>query len=122
MTYAEQDPKLVTAVMTAMVDTYDTYKDAAPGNNGWGMDRQKLDWVIPYHDGAIAFFKQKGVWTDEHQKNNDMLIKRQQILADAWKEVKGRSHADKEAFAQDWMKTRADALTKAGMDPVMTSW
>ena len=61
MTYANQDPKLVTAVMTAMVDTYDTYKDAAPGNVGWGMDRQKLSWVIPYHDGAIEFFKQKGM-------------------------------------------------------------
>jgi uncharacterized protein len=122
MTYADQDAKLTKAVMTAMVDTFGAYKDAAPGNVGWAMDRQKLSWVIPYHDGAIAFFKEKGVWTDAHQKNNDMLLKRQQILADAWKQVKGRSHANDEEFAKDWMKTRADALTKAGMDPVMTSW
>lgn len=122
MTYASQDPKLAKAVVTAMVDTFDMYKDAAPGNVGWGLDRQKLDWVIPYHEGAVQYFKEKGVWTDAHQKNNDMLIKRQQILADAWKEVKGRTHANDEAFTQDWMKTRAAALTKAGMDPVMTSW
>lgn len=122
MTYADQDPKLAKAVVTAMVDTFDMYKDAAPGNVGWGMDRQKLDWVIPYHEGAVEYFKEKGVWTDAHQKNNDMLLKRQQILADAWKEVKGRTHANDEEFAKDWMKTRADALTKAGMDPVMTSW
>lgn len=122
MTYAEQDPKLAKAVVTAMADTFDMYKDAAPGNVGWGMDRQKLDWVIPYHEGAVEYFKEKGLWTDAHQKNNDMLIKRQQILADAWKEVKSRSHANDEEFAKDWMKTRADALTKAGMDPVMTSW
>lgn len=122
MAYADQDAKLTKAVMTAMVDTFDMYKDAAPGNVGWSMDRQKLDWVIPYHDGAIEFFKEKGMWTAEHQKNNDMLVKRQQILADAWKAVKGRQHANDEAFQQDWMKTRAEALTKAGMDPVMTSW
>ncbi|UOD49471.1 TAXI family TRAP transporter solute-binding subunit [Orrella daihaiensis] len=122
MTYADQDPKLAKAVVTAMVDTFDMYKDAAPGNVGWGMDRQKLEWVIPYHDGAIAYFKEKGVWTDAHQKNNDMLVKRQQILADAWKAVKARSHANDQEFAKDWMKTRAEALTKAGMDPVMTSW
>lgn len=122
MSYADQDAKLVKAVMTAMVDTFDAYKDAAPGNVGWGMDRQKLDWVIPYHEGAVQYFKEKGVWTDAHQKNNDMLIKRQQILADAWKEVKGRTHASDEEFAKDWMKTRAQALSKAGMDPVMTSW
>lgn len=122
MTYANQNPKLVKAVMTAMVDTFDDYKSAAPGNAGWAMDRQKLDWVIPYHEGAVEYFKGKGVWTAAHQKNNDMLIKRQQILADAWKQVTGRQHADDNAFKQDWMKTRAAALTKAGMDPVMTSW
>jgi TRAP transporter TAXI family solute receptor len=122
MTYVDQDPKLVKAVMTAMVDTFDGYKSAAPGNAGWGMDRQNLEWVIPYHEGAIEYFKSKGVWTAANQKNNDMLIKRQQILADAWKAVMGRQHADDEAFKQDWMKTRAEALTKAGMDPVMTSW
>lgn len=122
MTYAKQDPKLVTAMMTAMVDTFDAYKDAAPGNVGWATDRQKLDWVIPYHDGAIAYFKDQGMWTDADQKNNDMLIKRQQVLADAWAQVKGRDHADDEAFKQDWMKTRAKALTDAGMDPVMTNW
>jgi TRAP transporter TAXI family solute receptor len=122
MTYKDQDPKLVKGVMTAMVDTFDGYKGAAPGNAGWGMDRQNLEWVIPYHEGAIEYFKSKGVWTAANQKNNDMLIKRQQILADAWKAVMSRQHADDNAFKQDWMKTRAAALTKAGMDPVMTSW
>jgi TRAP transporter TAXI family solute receptor len=122
MTYANQDNKLVNAMMVAMVDTFGQYKDSAPGNVGWSLERQKLEWVIPYHDGAVEYFKQKGVWTDAHQKNNDMLIKRQQILADAWKAVMGRQHADDAAFAQDWMKTRAEALTKAGMDPVMSSW
>lgn len=122
MTYKDQDPKLVKAVMTAMVDTFDGYKTAAPGNSGWGMDRQNLSWVIPYHEGAVEYFKTKGVWTPDHQKNNDMLIKRQQVLADAWKAVMARQHADDDAFKQDWMKTRADALTKAGMDPVMASW
>lgn len=122
MTYADQDTALTKAVVAAMAETFDQYKDAAPGNVGWGLDRQQLSWVVPYHDGAVEFFKEKGLWTEEHQKNNDMLIKRQQILADAWKEVKGRTHADNDAFAQDWMKTRAAALTAAGMDPVMTSW
>ena len=122
MTYANQDAELVTAMMTAMVDTFGDYEDAAPGNVGWATDRQKLDWVIPYHEGAIEYFKANGMWTEADQQNNDMLIKRQEVLADAWQQVKGREHADDEAFQQDWMKTRAQALTDAGMDPVMTSW
>ena len=122
MTYADQDKALTKAVVVAMAETFDDYKDAAPGNLGWGLDRQQYSWVVPYHDGAIEFFKEKGLWTPEAQANNDMLVQRQQVLADAWAEVKGRTHADNDAFAQDWMKTRAQALTKAGMDPVMTSW
>lgn len=122
MTYAKQDPKLVKAMTEAMLATFNEYKSAAPGNLGWALDRQKFGWVIPYHEGAIAVFKAKGVWTAEHENNNNMLIKRQTILADAWKQVQSRKHADDKAFAKDWMETRAAALTKAGLDPVLKSW
>jgi uncharacterized protein len=44
------------------------------------------------------------------------------VLADAWKSVQSGSHADDKAFDQAWMKARADALTKAGMEPVVTNW
>ena len=122
MTYAKQDSKLVKDMTQAMLATFDEYKSAAPGNVGWALDRQKFGWVIPYHEGAVAVFKEKGVWTAEHENNNNMLIKRQTILADAWKQVQSRKHADDQAFAKDWMETRAAALTKAGMDPVLKSW
>ncbi len=29
---------------------------------------------VPYHNGAIRLYKEKGVWTDELQKHNDELI------------------------------------------------
>lgn len=41
---------------------------------------------------------------------------------DAWKEVVGRKHADDKAFEADWMKTRAAALSKEGMDVIVQSW
>ncbi|MDO9024243.1 TAXI family TRAP transporter solute-binding subunit [Zwartia sp.] len=122
MTYAKQDPKLVKDMTQAMLATFDEYKSAAPGNVGWALDRQKFGWVIPYHEGAVAVFKEKGVWTAEHESNNNMLIKRQTVLADTWKQVQSRKHADDQAFAKDWMESRAAALTKAGMDPVLKSW
>jgi hypothetical protein len=105
-----------------MVETFDDYKDAAPGNNGWAADRQNFAWVIPFHDGAIRFWKERGLWKPEHQAHNDKLIARQKVLADAWKAVQSGTHADDKAFEQAWMKARAEALAKAGLDPVVTGW
>lgn len=122
MTYEKQDPKTVYAMTKAMVETFDDYKDAAPGNNGWAVDRQNFAWVIPFHEGAINYWKEKGVWKPEHQAHNDKLIARQKVLADAWKTVQAANHADDKAFEQAWMKTRAEALKKANLDPVVTDW
>lgn len=122
MTYEKQDANSVYGMTKAMVETFNDYKDAAPGNNGWAIERQKFDWVIPFHDGAIRYWKEKGLWKPEHQTHNDKMIGRQKVLADAWKSVQAANHADDKAFEQAWMKARADALTKAGLAPGVTNW
>jgi len=82
---------------------------------GWAVDRQILAWVVPYHDGAIKYWKEAGQWKPEHQAHNDGLIARQKVLANAWAAVNKGSYADDKAFEEAWMKARADALSKAGM-------
>lgn len=122
MTYASQKADLVYNMTKAMVESFDLYKASAPGNGGWAVDRQNFAWAIPFHDGAIKYWKEAGQWKPEHQAHNDMLIKRQKVLADAWAGMNKASGADAKAFGLAWMKARAEALTKAGMDPVLTSW
>lgn len=122
MTYDRQDANTVYAMTKAMVDVFDDYKDAAPGNVGWAVERQNFAWVIPYHDGAIRYWKERGLWKPEHQAHNDKLITRQKVLAEAWKSVQAANIADEKAFEQTWMKARAEALKKAGFDPVVTEW
>jgi len=122
MTYASQDADLTYAMTRAMVDTFDLYKGSAPGNSGWDVKRQNFAWVIPYHDGAIRYWKEAGVWTPEHQAHNDKLLARQKVLAEAWAKTRQGNYADDKAYAQAWMAARAEALTKSGMDPVLTSW
>lgn len=122
MAYDSAPADLVYNMTRAMVELFNDYKDGAPGNNGWALDRQRFDWVVPLHDGAIKYFKEIGKWTDALQKHNDGLVKRQQVLAAAWAETIKSAPADDAGFAKAWMKARADALTKAGMEPVLTEW
>lgn len=120
--YADQKDDMVYNMTKAMVEAFDAYKDGAPGASGWALDRQVFDWVVPWHDGAIRYFKEIGVWTPEHQAHNDALLKRQQVLAEAWESVTRQNIGDDQAFAKAWMKARADALGKAGMEVVVTDW
>jgi hypothetical protein len=57
------------------------------------------------------------VWTDAAQKHNDALLKRQEVLAAAWKAFVATNPAE-DKFAAAWVTARADALKKAGMPPV----
>lgn len=120
MSYASAPDDLVYNMTKAMVQFFPDYKDGAPGNNGWDLKRQVYDWVVPFHDGAIRYFKEIGVWTQAYQAHNDGLLKRQQVMMAAWKDVGAQKHADDKAFETAWMKARAAALTKAGMEPVWT--
>ena len=116
---AGYDSGVTHALVKAMVEGYDDYKDSAPGAAGWALSKQNFGWVIPFHEGAITYFKEAGVWSDEKQKHNDTLVKRQDTLASAWKSfMASNPPEDDDAFRSAWLKVRAEALEGAGFDPV----
>lgn len=65
--------------------------------------------------GAIRALKEAGVWKPEHDRHNEALIRRQQVLQAAWKGFVGGAPSDAEAFASAWLKARGAALRAAGM-------
>ena len=116
--YDTQESDLVYAMTKALVDLFPEYDGASPGINGWALDRQVFDWVVPYHEGAIRYFEEIGVWNEDLQAHNDALVERQEILAAAWEEMETEDASDGEAFLEGWMSKRAEALEAAGLDPV----
>jgi len=115
-TYATQPADQVYAITKAMIAGYDSYKDAAPGSSGLDVKRQTKQWVIPFHPGAVKALKEAGNWTDADEAFNNNLIKRQEVLAAAWKAYNGGSAAAEPAkFLAGWMAARKDALAKASM-------
>lgn len=115
-TYATQSAEQVYALTKAMIVGYDAYKDAAPGSSGLDVKKQTKQWVIPYHPGAAKALKEAGQWTDADEKYNNDLIKRQGVLADAWKAYNTSSApAETDKFLTGWMAARKAALAKANM-------
>lgn len=115
-TYASQPADQVYALTKAMINGYDGYKDSAPGASGLDVKKQTKQWVIPYHPGAAKALKEAGQWSDADEKYNNDLIKRQGVLADAWKAYNTASApGEPAAFLSGWMAARKAALAKANL-------
>ena len=99
-------------------ENYDEFKDSDPGAIGWAVESQVFDWVVPYHEGAVSYWREVGVWTDEFEAHNQGLIQRQEVLIAAWAEMEARGVRDKDAFVESWQQLRAERLDEAGFDPV----
>lgn len=108
-------PDAVASGLTmAIMENFDDIKEAGPAMVGYQLDRQLLNYIFPYHPSVVAYYKEKGVWSDDNQKHNDLLLKRQDVLAAAWSQMQKQDVAD-DQFAAEWMKLRAAALEAAGL-------
>ena len=112
---AATDESLVYNMTKAMVELFPKYDGNSPGIGGWAMDKQNMEWVVPYHEGAIRYFTEAGVWNDKAQAHNDQLIARQEALAAAWEATKAAAPADWEAA---WSEARRKALKDGGFSVV----
>ena len=115
---ATQDNDYVYALTRAINENYDDFKDSDPGAIGWALESQVFQWVVPYHEGAVNYWREIGVWTDVIEAHNQGLIRRQEVLASAWTEVTERGIDDRDEFVAAWHQQRIQRLEEAGLDPV----
>ena len=109
------DEALAYNMTKAMVELFAEYDGKAPGIGGWALDKQNMEWVVPYHPGAVRYYTEVGMWTEAAQAHNDALIERQKVLADAWAALKTEAPADWDAA---WGEARRKALADAGFSIV----
>ena len=90
-----------------------------PGMEQFDPARRSYEYSIPYHPGAIRFYKEIGKWTDAAQKNNDRLIQRQKLLRDTWDKAIADASVQKVAsdkFLAFWDAARIKALEAANFE------
>jgi len=113
-----QDKSLVYLLAKAIVEGYEDYKMADPGSIGWDINRQQFQWVVPFHEGSVEYFKQLGLWTPARDAHNRALVQRQELLRSAWQEMQLKDISEGDVFSAAWYRLRAMRLKQGGFDPV----
>ncbi|WP_085918061.1 TAXI family TRAP transporter solute-binding subunit [Halomonas sp. CSM-2] len=115
---ADLAPETVRGLITTLVESFDEYKDNAPGASGYALENQNMTWVVPFHDAVVDYYRETGIWTDEMEEHQNALVERQTLLMETWQDYKAEAPDDEEAFIAGWMETRRTALEEAGLNPV----
>jgi TRAP transporter TAXI family solute receptor len=84
-TSAKMDPDVVYGVVKAIFEHTDEFADSHPAAKFWSLKHRPVALAVPYHDGAIRFFKEKGLWTDRAQAYQEKMLKKQEEIIDGLK-------------------------------------
>lgn len=115
---ADLAPETARGLITTLTESFDDYKDNAPGASGYALENQNMTWVVPFHDAVVDYYRDTGVWTEAMEEHQKALVERQALLMDTWESYKADAPEDEEAFIAGWMTARRAALEHASMNPV----
>lgn len=109
--YDNADSDQVYWIVKLIAESYDAYKDIAMPMAWWKVeDCVKMPIVAPYHPGAIKYFKEIGIWTDQLEKNQQELLDRQAKLRKLWDDTVAEATdqgVKAKEFSEFWLKKRA---------------
>ena len=109
---ADKDADQVYAFTKALDESFGLYKDATKVTERWSLDEAGTPPIdAPFHEGAIRYLKEKGIWTEEHDAWNEARLERLNALRAAWDEAiaEGKDMSDEE-FAKLWEQRREAVL------------
>ena len=112
--YADSDPDLVYNFIKAVHKSYDIYKSSHQDMPNWEVHLAgKTPADVPFHEGAVRYLKEIGVWTAEDQAWNDARLAHMKKVQAAWEKAVDTAQEQKiksKDFPAFWLKERAKAL------------
>jgi TRAP transporter TAXI family solute receptor len=113
--YDDAKEEEVYALTKAVAENFDLYKDASPIMVRWELSKSgDFPMDAPFHDGAVKYLKEKGIWSAGHQTWQEGISKRQGLLRQGWADMMAKEPAAKGADAAKltelWLPRRAEIL------------
>ena len=113
-TYEGENEEVVYQFTKGVDECFDLYKGAFPALAGWERKKAIVTGLpLPFHKGAVRYFKEIGIWTQEFENWQKNRLEKQNRLAAAWSAAvaeanqKGLKGADFTAF---WLKKHEEVL------------
>lgn len=109
-TLAERSDAEVHELLGYIHQYFDDFKDATPDASEFAVDQVLLTpMVIPFHQGAVRFFRDVGRWTAELQARNDALLHREELMVEAWPQF-WDEHSGDDDVARLWREWKQENL------------
>ena len=110
--YAKQDVAEVYNLVKAFDQTFNMYKDVNSDMPDWAVLKSgRTPAGAPFHEGAIRYLKEKGIWTAEDDQWNNKFLARIKKVQELWKvtlqEIKSKGIAEKD-FTEYWLNKRKE--------------
>jgi TRAP transporter TAXI family solute receptor len=87
--YADQDDVIAYAIAKVYAEGYEEYKAKHSHLPFWTIDSALdiFDVPTPYHTGTIKYFKEKGLWTPEHEQWQQNQVRLENLRQEAWEKA-----------------------------------
>lgn len=115
-TTAQLDPETVYWLTKMIVESWDGYSDAIASAPFWKIDTAiKSRFAVPYHEGAIRYYKEVDLWSADLEAQQQALVERERVMQAAFEKAKADFKGDDEAFPAHWEKEKLNAFKAAGL-------
>jgi TRAP transporter TAXI family solute receptor len=110
VTFEKTSAKETYALVKAIAEAYPLYKDAHKTMPYWRPEKAGIPpGNCPFHEGAIGYFREIGIWKPEHDAWNNKLIEHMKEVKKEWEPLvaeaaeKGIKETD---FSKLWLERR----------------